>query len=124
MPHQCLKCSEVYDNASDVIIKGCPNCGHKLFLFLKKMPNKKEVELSQDEKDLVMKEIESITDIDELDAPVVLNLESVRVLKQGKYEIDINSLMKGGKPLIYKVQDGTYMIDLNTLGEVRSEDEE
>ena len=116
MPHQCLKCEKVYDNTSNAIILGCPNCGSKLFLFMRKIPTqKKEIELSKAEKDIILKEVESISNIDTLDGPIILKLENVRVVAPGKYEIDVNQLMKKEKPLIYKVQDGTYVIDLNFL---------
>jgi predicted nucleic acid-binding Zn-ribbon protein len=59
MPHQCLNCSSVYDNTSDAIIKGCPNCGKKLFLYIKKLPEaKKEIELSKEKKELILTELE------------------------------------------------------------------
>lgn len=117
MPHQCLGCETVYDNTSDVILKGCPTCGGKLFLYMKKIPEKKEeIELSQDQKELILKEVENITgDPYDLDSPIILKLENIRILSPGKYEIDINQLMKKDKPLIYKVQDGTYVIDLDYL---------
>ena len=51
MPHQCLNCDTVFDNSSDVIIKGCSKCGHKLFLFIKETPKKKqEIELTKTKK--------------------------------------------------------------------------
>ena len=116
MPHQCLSCERIYDNTSDVIIKGCPDCGKKLFLFIKKVPEeKKEIELSNNEKEIILQELDGIIDIEEIDVPIVLKLENVRIIAPGKYEIDINQLMKKEKPLIYKVQDGTYVIDLNFL---------
>lgn len=116
MPHQCLKCSQVYDNTSDAIIKGCSNCGSKLFLYLKKTPVKsEEIELTKHEKELVLQEVESIAEIRDSDAPIILKLENIRVIKPGKYEIDINQLMKKDKPIVYKIQEGTYVIDLNFL---------
>ena len=116
MPHQCLNCNTIYDNSSDAIIKGCPKCGKKLFLYIKKIPEKtKEIELSSDEKEFILKEIESISEIKDSEAPIILKLENIRVLKPGKYEIDINQLMKKEKPIIYKIQDGTYIIDLSLL---------
>lgn len=121
MPHQCLGCETVYDNTSDVILKGCPNCGKKLFLYIKETPIKKEeIELSKIQKDLILKEVESLTGSTiDLESPIILKLENIRVLSPGKYEIDINQLMKKEKPLIYKVQDGTYVIDLNYLQKVK-----
>jgi len=41
----------------------------------------------------------------------VLELENIRVLKPGKYELDLVDLFKG-KPLVYKLADGKYVIDL------------
>lgn len=118
MPHQCLKCEKIYDNDSDVIIKGCPNCGSKLFLFVKKVPEaEQEVELTKEQKEIILKEVEDFVDIETTDGPIILKLENIRILSPGKYEIDINQLMKKEKPLIYKVQDGTYVIDLNYLRE-------
>lgn len=122
MPHQCLGCETVYDNTSDVILKGCPKCGKKLFLYIKKVPEKKEeIELSKVQKELILKEVESITGASPIDieTPIILKLENIRVLSPGKYEIDINQLMKKDKPLIYKVQDGTYVIDLDYLQRVK-----
>jgi len=122
MPHQCLNCQEIFDNTSDAIIKGCPNCSKKLFLYIKKMPeNSAEIELSKYQKDLILKEVEGIADIDETDMPIILKLENVKVVKPGKYEIDINQLMKKEKPVVYKVQEGTYVIDLNFLRGVQND---
>ena len=81
-----------------------------LWLFLVK-----QIEISKEKKDIILKEVESMVELEEVTTPIVLKLENVRVLAPGKYEIDINQLMKKEKPLIYKVQDGTYVIDLNFL---------
>ncbi|MCB9370860.1 hypothetical protein H6501_04640 [Candidatus Woesearchaeota archaeon] len=118
MPHQCLACSAVYSNTSNAILKGCPACGSKLFLYIKKLPeesSQEEIELSKESKDLIIKELESVVDVKEVDTPIILKLENVRIIESGKYEIDINQLMKKEKPLIYKIQEGTYVIDLNYL---------
>lgn len=117
MPHQCLKCDEIFDNTSDVIIKGCPKCNNKLFLYVKNLPKEKEqIEISTQQKDLILKEVEGIIGEEEkIDTPIILKLENIRVISPGKYEIDINQLMKKEKPIIYKIQDGTYVIDLNFL---------
>ncbi len=120
MPHQCLGCDSVFDNTTDAIIKGCPECGNKLFLFVKKIPVEKEqIEISKESKEMILKEIGSFVDINDSDSPIILKLENIRILAPGKYEIDINQLMKKEKPIIYKVQEGTYVIDLNFL-EVKS----
>jgi predicted nucleic acid-binding Zn-ribbon protein len=48
---------------------------------------------------------------EDLDKPVILDIESIRVLKPGQYEIDLVDLFKG-KPVIYKLEEGKYIIDL------------
>lgn len=122
MPHQCLKCGATYDNTSDAIIKGCSECGSKFFLFIKKEPqNKTEVELSKEQKDLLIQEVEQLIDEPEPEKPIILKLENIRILEPGKYEIDINELLKKDKPVIYKVQEGTYVIDLKYLKQITNE---
>ena len=43
--------------------------------------------------------------------PVILDLETIKVVGPGKYELDLVHLFKG-EPLIFKLEDGKYMIDL------------
>jgi predicted nucleic acid-binding Zn-ribbon protein len=42
---------------------------------------------------------------------VVLDLESIRILKPGQYELDLVHLFRK-QPLIYKLAEGKYLIDL------------
>lgn len=46
------------------------------------------------------------------DQPVILDLESIKILKPGQYELDLVNLFKKKQPLIYKLEDGKYMIDI------------
>ena len=53
MPHQCVRCSNLYDDGAEELLKGC-NCGGKFFFFMKKRDIKtvKEmtVKLTEDDK--------------------------------------------------------------------------
>lgn len=40
-----------------------------------------------------------------------LGIETIRILEEGKYRIDVASLMRG-KPIIVRTEDGVYYIDL------------
>jgi predicted nucleic acid-binding Zn-ribbon protein len=116
MPHQCLGCDEIYSNTSDAILKGCPKCGRRAFLYIKKIPEKEvDFELTKESKEMILQELKEVVDIEESEKPIILKLENIRILSPGKYEIDINQLMKKEKPIIYKVQEGTYVIDLASL---------
>ncbi len=117
MPHQCVRCNTFHPDGSDAILKGC-TCGAKLFFYVKK--EKYERLKAEQEKDTITLTTEAKqeleTDVYEMightpDEPVVLDMEAVRVLNPGKYELDIVHLIKGD-PLIFKLADGKYVIDV------------
>lgn len=117
MPHQCVRCNTFHDDGASEILKGC-HCGGKIFFYIKKSKlegAQKEVEavkLSGKEQEQIEKDIYSlIGDEIDKDKPVILDLESVRVLKPGKYELDLVHLFKG-EPLVYKLEEGKYIIDV------------
>jgi hypothetical protein len=117
MPHQCVRCNAFYDDGNEAILKGCP-CGAKLFFFIKKerLEKLKKVEeapapVSVEERRQIEEDVLDVLGVEEPEEPVVLDLESVRVLKPGKYEIDLVHLFKG-EPLIFKLADGKYIIDI------------
>ena len=117
MPHQCVRCNTFHDDGAKEILSGC-SCGGKLFFFIKKekMDEMKKItesiQLSKKEKEQIEHDVFDLvgSEIDN-DQPVVLDFESIRVLKPGKYEIDLMHLFKN-EPLIFKLEDGKYMIDL------------
>ena len=69
------------------------------------------VRLTKSEKKQIEQDVFDLIGVGDTDEPVVLDLESIRVLKPGKYELDLVSLFKD-RPLIYKLDEGKYMIDL------------
>jgi predicted nucleic acid-binding Zn-ribbon protein len=117
MPHQCVRCNSFYEDGATELLKGC-GCGGRLFFFIRKeklddmkklseganLTKKDKEQIEQDVFDLVGSEVDK-------DQPVILDLEAIRVMKPGKYELDLVHLFKG-EPLIFKVEDGKYMIDL------------
>ncbi|MBW3001963.1 Zn-ribbon domain-containing protein [Candidatus Woesearchaeota archaeon] len=115
MPHQCVRCDALYDDGAQEILKGCP-CGGKLFFYIKKerlekVKAEEKIALSPVQKEQIEKDIYDMTGIDDRDRPVVLDLESIKVLKPGKFELDLVKLFKGD-PLIFKLASGKYIIDV------------
>ncbi len=115
MPHQCVRCNKLYDDGAQEILSGC-SCGARLFFFIKKSALEKSkdvvVNLSTKEKKQIEEDVFDIIGVESnKDQPVVLDLETIRILKPGKYELDLVNLFKK-RPLIYKLGDGKYMIDL------------
>lgn len=72
------------------------------------------IEFDNVDKKKVEADVRSILGIEDEDKPVVLDVESVRVLSPGKFEIDIASLMNR-KPIVFKLEEGKYVIDLSSL---------
>jgi predicted nucleic acid-binding Zn-ribbon protein len=113
MPNRCVRCGKIYETASPEILTGCNNCGSHYFFFFKEGDIKLQAEMSK----ITRAEGEEIlNDVQEIvgegnDKPVILDLESIRIKKSGKFEIDLVSLFKR-KPIIYKIEDGKYFIDL------------
>jgi len=66
------------------------------------------------DKKKIEKDVRSILKIEDELKPVILDLESIRVLKPGKFEIDIVSLMNR-RPIVFKLQEGKYLIDLENI---------
>ena len=59
----------------------------------------------------VVSRLKSLGITDE-DVPVILDLESIRAVGEGKFEIDVVNLFNRKRPIIYKMEEGKYIIDL------------
>ena len=116
MPHQCVRCGSLYDDGAQEILQGCSECGKKVFFYIKKerLAHLKEstTKLTKKERGQIEKDILELVGVNaDSKEPVVLDLESIRILKPGQYELDLVNLFRK-KPLIYKLEEGKYVIDL------------
>ena len=96
-------------------------CGSRFFFYVSVENLKKIDDLMKDMKKEEIREIEKdIRDIIESekksskDDVVVLDLEAIRVVKPGKYLIDVVNLFQQ-KPLVIRIAPGKYHLDLSTL---------
>lgn len=131
MPHQCVRCSRIIPAGSKEIIEGCATCKSRFFFYIRedqfeKLKQKKiDIEIPEGDRDRIEKEVREIAGIEEANAPVILDFESVRVTGAGKFELDITNLFQKERPLIYKLEEGKYIIDLATsLGNRREPQED
>ena len=122
MPHQCVHCSKIIEVGSKEILEGCDSCGGKFFFYIRdeqvgEIKKAREIpipEFNTVDKKKVERDVRAILKIEDDDKPVILDLESVRVLQPGKFEIDIVSLMNR-RPIVFKLSEGKYIIDLEGL---------
>lgn len=121
MPHQCVKCSQIIPIGSKELLEGCSSCGGKFFFYIREeqLEKMKEnpLEIPDADKETIEEDIREIAGIPDENAPVILDLESVRVTGSGKFELDVVNLFQKNRPLIYKLEEGKYIIDISsTLG--------
>jgi len=131
MPNQCVHCGKIIDIGSREILDGCADCGGRFFFYIRdeqvaKIKENKEMPLPEFnviDKKQVEKDVREILEIEDEAKPVILDLESVRVISPGKFEIDLVSLLNR-KPIVFKLEEGKYIIDLESgLGVKREEND-
>ena len=115
MPHKCVRCNTTFADGSADLLKGCPTCGGKFFFFVRKeylesaekvtrlLSNEERKQIEQDAWEIIGEPFE--------DAPIILDLESVNILEEGKFELDLAKLFRKD-PLVYRLEEGKYIIDL------------
>lgn len=116
MPHQCVRCGQLYGNGAKEILSGC-NCGCRVFFFVKKekLDNAKALidkDLDKNQKSQVEKDVLNMVDLNKDDLPVVLDFETVRVLEPGKYQLDLVKLFNG-ESLVFRLEEGKYVVDIS-----------
>ena len=119
MAYKCVHCSKIYNDGSKEILSGCSECRSKFFFYLnadklKQILEKKEIEpeLSIIEKKQIEKDVREIAGITDEEAPVFLDFESIKIIKPGKYLLDLAKLFETDKPKLYQIEDGKYILDL------------
>jgi predicted nucleic acid-binding Zn-ribbon protein len=123
MPNKCTKCGKIHqDDASYLLEDGCDKCGSRFFFYvrqdalkqaeedIKKLTTKEIEEIEHDIRDIVS-EVEKPVEEDET---VILDVEAIRVIKPGKYHIDVTKLFMQ-RPIVIRVGPGRYEIDLTTM---------
>ena len=119
MAYKCVHCSKLYEDGSEEVLNGCSSCGRKFFFYIRKEQLEKiketemiEVDLSSNEKKQIEKDAREISGFEDEETPVFLDFESVKVVKPGKYLVDLANLFSTEKPRVYKLEDGKYIVDL------------
>jgi len=118
MPHQCVHCGEFYPAGSRALLDGCSKCGGHFFFYVrddqaqKIKENPVAIDIPEPEKKKIEKDIRDIAGIIDEDIPVILDIESIRVTGEGKFEIDLVKLFSKDRPLVYKLEEGKYIIDI------------
>lgn len=120
MAHQCVKCSRMISAGSGELLMGCKECKGHFFFYIKDSKandsgdgmREQIIDMTAKQKKVMEEEIRESVGITDDKAPVILDVESIRVTGAGKFELDLDKLFKKDRPLIYKIEEGKYIIDL------------
>ena len=123
MAYKCVHCSRVIKDGDQELLKGCSSCQSKFFFYirnekLKEIQQKQEVaevELNTVEKEQVEQDVREILGQDDEETPVFLDFESIKILKPGKYLLDVSKMLESDRPQVYQLEDGKYVVDLGHL---------
>ena len=118
MPHKCTKCGREFKDGSTEILKGCPSCGGKKFLYIREAQRHEDV--------LEEKSVEKIADETEQEVLEVKTeqknnielydrIESIRVLHPGSYELNIEKLAKDDEVVVRLGKDEKYAVDILSM---------
>ncbi len=120
MPYRCVNCGRLYEDNDPQVLKGCEDCGGKLFVYV---PKEMEVEKVEKEVSIEIKERgEGKIDLTVKSGSEEISIEGVETIiveEPGTYIIDVDKLMKG-HPIVLKTDDGTYRVYLPSLFGKRS----
>jgi len=111
-----VRCSRIISPGSRELLEGCAKCKSHFFFYIRddqmKEVKEKIIKIPEEQKKQVERDISEMVGITDQQAPVILDIESIRVTGEGKFELDIVKLFRKDQPLIYKLEEGKYIIDL------------
>lgn len=112
--HRCIKCGFIVKGDIETIITGgCPQCGSKFFAYTsEKSRAQKPVEDKEHKGHKVEDSVES--ESLEEDSTEKESVEGVMVKGQGIYEVNLSSLLEN-ESVIVSNEEGRYLIDINSL---------
>ena len=126
MPHQCIRCSRIIPQGSKEILDGCKECKGRFFFYIKDEQleeiNERIIEIPAEQRKSIEKDVREMAGITDEEAPVILDIESIRVTGEGKFELDLVKLFRRDRPLIYKIEEGKYIIDLASTLRINPKD--
>lgn len=118
MPHKCTKCGREFEDGSTEILRGCPSCGGKKFLFVKETDRHKDVLEEKNIESIASETKETPLEVkpeNKREIEVYDRVESIRVLQPGSYELNIEKLAKSDEVVVRLGQEDRYAVDIISM---------
>ena len=127
MAHKCTQCGREFEDGSNVILKGCPSCGGKKFLFIRPQDMHKDVLEEKSIKQIAEETKEQFLEIkNDTKSPGAAHtptqvemydrIESITVINPGSYELNLEKLAESDELVIRMGSDDRYMVDIHSMG--------
>lgn len=112
-----MNCGKIYEDGAEELMEGC-ECGSTLFLYQREFEDKRDEEELHSERDNIIQEIDDFikgvkSKIKEK-SKIKFDMESIKVLEDGVYEIKLRKLLDKA-PLIIEIKEGKYHVHLASV---------
>jgi len=123
MPHKCTQCGREFEDGSTRILKGCPSCGGKKFLYIREAERHddvlKEKTIDEIARDTGEDVLEVKQDRRKEEIEVFERIESIRILSPGSYELNIEKLARSDEVVVGLEKEGKYVVDILSMARKR-----
>lgn len=124
MPHKCTQCGREFEDGSTKILKGCPSCGGKKFLYIREAERHDDVlkeksidEIARDTGEDVLEVKPDLHKKEEIE--IFERIESIRILGPGSYELNIDKLARSDEVVVGLEKEGRYQVDILSMARKR-----
>jgi uncharacterized protein len=126
MAHKCTQCGREFQDGSNVILKGCPSCGGKKFLYIQPQDMHKDVLEEKSIKQIAEETKEQFLEVkDDRKRPETAHtpqrvemydrIESITVINPGSYELNLEKLAESDELVIRMGDDDRYLVDIHSM---------
>jgi hypothetical protein len=118
MPHKCVKCGREFEDGSTEILKGCPSCAGKKFLYVREEERHADVLEEKPIESMIEEKKEGLLEVKpphEQKPEFYDRIESIRILGPGRYELNIERLAKSDDMVLGLGKDGQYAVDITSM---------
>ncbi|MHC1626630.1 MAG: Zn-ribbon domain-containing protein [Methanoculleaceae archaeon] len=120
MPHKCTKCGREFEDGDTAILRGCPSCGGKKFLYIREEERHQDVLEERPLEEIARnREREVIKAVDEREkrpADIYEHIESVHIIGPGRYELNIERLAESDVHIVKIGNEEKYALDIVSMG--------
>jgi uncharacterized protein len=118
MAHKCTKCGREFEDGSTQILRGCPSCSGKKFLYVRESERHVDVIEEKPLAEIVQERKSETLEIQSKpskEVEIFDRVESIRILGPGSYELNIEKLAKSDEVVVGLGKEGQYIVDIPSM---------